>query len=71
MPDEVPPFPSPFPESRHELALDPEVLARELAQELLGDPLDEIEALEEGLATGGGGEAFDLDEAFGFAVAGV
>ena len=46
MPDEVPPFPSPFPESRHDLALDPEVLARELAQELLGDPLDEIEALE-------------------------
>ena len=46
MPDEVPPFPAPFPESRHDLVLDPEVLARELAQELLGDPLDEIEALE-------------------------
>jgi len=27
----------------HELVLDPEVLAAELAQELLGDPLDEIE----------------------------
>ncbi|MFN5117918.1 MAG: HEAT repeat domain-containing protein [Cyanobacteriota bacterium] len=34
----------PFPQSSAELALDPEVLARELAQELLGDPLDEIEA---------------------------
>ncbi len=45
MPDEVPPFPDPFPERRPELALDPDVLARELAQELLGDPLDEIEAL--------------------------
>ena len=33
----------PFPETTHELALDPEVLARELAQELLGDPLDEID----------------------------
>ncbi|MEB3262806.1 MAG: HEAT repeat domain-containing protein [Synechococcus sp.] len=28
-----------------ELALDPDVLARELAQELLGDPLDELDAL--------------------------
>ena len=46
MPDEAPPSPIPFPESSHELALDPDVLARELAQELLGDPLDEIEALE-------------------------
>lgn len=34
----------PFPETTHELALDPEVLARELAQELLGDPLDEIDS---------------------------
>jgi HEAT repeat protein len=46
MPDEVQPFPDPFPEGSHELALDPDVLARELALELLGDPLDEIEALE-------------------------
>jgi HEAT repeat protein len=46
MPDEALPFPNPSPESRPELALDPDVLARELAQELLGDPLDEIEALE-------------------------
>jgi HEAT repeat protein len=35
----------PFPETTHELALDPDVLARELAQELLGDPLDEIDSL--------------------------
>ena len=35
----------PFPETTHELALDPEVLARELAQELLGDPLDEIDSV--------------------------
>jgi HEAT repeat protein len=46
MPDEAQPSPIPFSESSHELALDPDVLARELAQELLGDPLDEIEALE-------------------------
>lgn len=46
MPDEAPPSPIPFPESSHELALDPDVLARELAQELLGDPLDEIDALQ-------------------------
>jgi HEAT repeat protein len=45
MPDEAQPFPSPFPVGSHELALDPDVLARELAEELLGDPLDEIEAL--------------------------
>jgi len=36
-------FPDPFPDSPTRLALDPEVLARELAQELLGDPLDEID----------------------------
>jgi HEAT repeat protein len=41
MPDDA----LPFPDSPAELALDPEVLARELAVELLGDPLDEIEAL--------------------------
>ncbi|MBD2718776.1 HEAT repeat domain-containing protein [Cyanobium sp. N.Huapi 1H5] len=35
----------PFPETTHALALDPEVLARELAQELLGDPLDEIDSV--------------------------
>ncbi len=42
MPDDA----LPFPESPAELALDPEVLAHELAEELLGDPLDEIEAAE-------------------------
>jgi len=36
----------PFPPSTHELVLDPEVLARELAEELLGDPLDEIDTAE-------------------------
>jgi HEAT repeat protein len=36
----------PFPNSPAELALDPEVLARELAEELLGDPLDELETHE-------------------------
>jgi HEAT repeat protein len=46
MSDAAPPFPEPFPDSPAELSLDPEVLARELAAELLGDPLDEIEALE-------------------------
>ncbi len=47
MPDEALPFPDhPYPESPARLALDPDVLARELAAELLGDPLDEIEALE-------------------------
>jgi hypothetical protein len=40
MPDEALPVPEPFPDSPAELALDPEVLARELAAELLGDPLD-------------------------------
>ncbi|MDM7960068.1 MAG: HEAT repeat domain-containing protein [Synechococcus sp. WH 8007] len=37
----------PFPESSQspaELALDPEMLARELAEELLGDPLDELDS---------------------------
>ena len=43
MPVDAQPFPDPFPDSPAELALDPEVLARELAQELLGDPLDEID----------------------------
>lgn len=37
---------APFPPSSHELSLDPEVLARELAEELLGDPLDEIDSVE-------------------------
>ena len=46
MSDAALPFPEPFPDSPAELALDPEVLARELAAELLGDPLDDIEALE-------------------------
>ncbi|EDY37385.1 heat domain containing protein [Cyanobium sp. PCC 7001] len=40
---EPPATPGPYPESPQELYLDPEVLAQELAQELLGDPLDEIE----------------------------
>jgi HEAT repeat protein len=33
----------PFGDSPHELYLDPEVLAQELAQELLGDPLDDLD----------------------------
>ncbi|WP_254933932.1 HEAT repeat domain-containing protein [Cyanobium sp. WAJ14-Wanaka] len=38
------PLPSaPFDGSPQELYLDPEVLARELAEELLGDPLDELD----------------------------
>ena len=37
------PFPE-FSQSPAELSLDPEMLARELAEELLGDPLDELEA---------------------------
>jgi HEAT repeat protein len=37
---------APYPIGPAELALDPDVLARELAEELLGDPLDDIEALE-------------------------
>ncbi|MEB3199521.1 MAG: HEAT repeat domain-containing protein [Synechococcaceae cyanobacterium] len=36
----------PFPDSPQELALDPDVLARELAAELSGDPLDDIDTLE-------------------------
>jgi HEAT repeat protein len=36
----------PFDDSPQELYLDPEVLARELAQELLGDPLDEIDSVD-------------------------
>lgn len=44
MPDEDLPSPYPFSESSPDLVLDPEVLAAELAQELLGDPLDEIDA---------------------------
>ena len=43
----------PFPEFSHspaELAFDPEMLARELAEELLGDPLDELDAPGEDLA---------------------
>ncbi|MFM7436965.1 MAG: HEAT repeat domain-containing protein [Vulcanococcus sp.] len=39
------PYPE-FSQSPAELALDPEMLARELAQELLGDPLDELEGAE-------------------------
>ena len=53
MPDDAPPstpqtFPDsqPFPDSQVQLALDPDVLARELAAELLGDPLDAIETAE-------------------------
>ncbi|MCP9849170.1 HEAT repeat domain-containing protein [Cyanobium sp. Morenito 9A2] len=47
MTDPTPPFPiPPFSTSPPELALDPEVLATELAKELLGDPLDEIDALD-------------------------
>lgn len=43
------PFP-PFSHSPAELALDPEVLASELAEELLGDPLDDLDALDPGEA---------------------
>ena len=39
MPDDA----FPFPDGPARLAFDPEVLAHELAEELLGDPLDEIE----------------------------
>jgi len=46
MPEEPQPFYEPFPETQDQLALDPEVLARELAAELLGDPLDEIDPRE-------------------------
>lgn len=47
MPAEDLPHPAPFTDSNTDLVLDPEVLAAELAQELLGDPLDEIETVEE------------------------
>lgn len=47
MPAEDLPHPAPFPESSADLVLDPDVLAAELAQELLGDPLDEIGTVEE------------------------
>ena len=43
------PFPE-FSQSPAELALDPDLLARELAEELLGDPLDELEVPEEASA---------------------
>jgi HEAT repeat protein len=46
MPEDPQPTFEPYPESRHQLALDPEVLARELAAELLGDPLDELDTSE-------------------------
>ena len=36
----------PFSESPQELYLDPEVLAQELAEELLGDPLDELDQVD-------------------------
>jgi len=47
MPAEDLPHPAPFTDSNTDLVLDPEVLAAELAQELLGDPLDEIETIED------------------------
>lgn len=40
----------PFSESPQELYLDPDVLAQELAEELLGDPLDELDSSEPGPA---------------------
>ena len=43
----------PYPASAQELSLDPDVLAQELAQELLGDPLDELD----------GGDPGSVDEA--------
>ncbi len=46
MPDDVQPYVLPFPDSSSDLVLDPEVLALELAQELLGDPLDELDTAE-------------------------
>ncbi|MFM7312008.1 MAG: HEAT repeat domain-containing protein, partial [Cyanobium sp.] len=46
MPAEDLPPPAPFADSSTDLVLDPEVLAAELAQELLGDPLDEIYTVE-------------------------
>lgn len=43
MPEEpVPTDAQLFPEGKHDLRLDPEVLALELAEELAGDPLDEL-----------------------------
>jgi HEAT repeat protein len=50
MPEDSQPFPQRFPETQQELVLDPDVLARELAAELLGDPLDEIDPSELTLA---------------------
>jgi HEAT repeat protein len=47
MPAEDLPHPLPFMDTNTDLVLDPEVLAAELAQELLGDPLDEIGTIEE------------------------
>jgi HEAT repeat protein len=44
IPDHDPP--GPFGDSPQELYLDPDVLAQELAQELLGDPLDELDSSE-------------------------
>ncbi len=44
---ELPATPGPYPESPQELYLDPDVLAQELAQELLGDPLDELDGAED------------------------
>jgi HEAT repeat protein len=46
MPEDPQPLHEPYPESQAQLALDPDVLARELAAELLGDPLDEIDPRE-------------------------
>lgn len=46
MPAEDLPHPAPFNDSNTDLVLDPEVLAAELAQELLADPLDEIDTVE-------------------------
>ena len=46
MPEDPQPLHEPYPETQHQLALDPEVLARELAAELLGDPLDDIDPRE-------------------------
>lgn len=40
------PIPGPFGDSPQELSLDPDVLAQELAEELLGDPLDELDSVE-------------------------
>ena len=45
------PSTGPFSESPQELYLDPEVLAQELAEELLGDPLDELDPVDPAPAT--------------------